>query len=121
MKSTEKITESLLRDVKSFLGEESLKIFEKYYLEYGEVNPWIKKSKFNTHIVDFAEGLTIKRFLREHPECKYWTCCDFDQLWPKIITVLVLDNLGIVHATKHKGILYWLVRFREWLHYKRLC
>lgn len=74
----------LIEKVRKWLGEEGINHFREYKNKYGTVSPVFMEGSI-PHPVHFREGMQVRNFLRSLPECKGWSCHDFDNNWAQVI------------------------------------
>lgn len=78
--------DTIIQKTKEWLGEEGISHFQQYKEKYDTVSPVFYDEKaLIPHPVHFREGMQIRNFLRQLPECKEWTAHDFDNRWIEII------------------------------------
>ena len=81
--------------LQKFLGKKGIHFFWTLIRLYGTANPIIRrKGPIPVHPVHFREGMTIRNWLRNQPECKEWDHNRLDCDWCKLVKQAVLAAKG---------------------------
>lgn len=76
-----------------WLGEENLRWFRHLKNLKGSYAPVLKlnskRKGLPAHPVHFREGMQIRNFLRDKPECQQWTGHDFDDQWQRVVELAI--------------------------------
>ena len=85
------------------LGEAGISHFERYYNEYGTVNPCIPADIEGgmPHLVHFCEGMSVRNMLRGSKLTKGWSSHDYDNRW----AIIVLEALRQHRAGQNEIVL----------------
>ena len=87
------INQSLIKKLYDWLGKENLRWFKHLKGLKGTYSPVLKlnrKRKFiPVHPVHLREGMQIRNWMRQQPECKGWNAHDFDNNWAKLVELTV--------------------------------
>ena len=75
----------IVKSLHKWLGKSGVKLFKEFQVKYGEVCPVFLGKHNIPHPVHLREGMQIRNFLRELPECKGWTHDQFEEDYVKYI------------------------------------
>ena len=78
------ITDTIVKQVRYWLGEEGRKCFASYKEEHGTVSPVFMDGNI-PHPVHFREGMAVRNFLRGLDDCKEWDTNQFDNNWKEVV------------------------------------
>lgn len=85
----------LTERLQKFLGKDGIHFFWTLIRLYGTPNAIIRtKGLIPSHPVHFREGMTIRNWLRDQPECKDWDHNRLDCDWSKLVKQAVLAAKG---------------------------
>jgi hypothetical protein len=91
--SQKPLPESLISELKAYLGKDGLEFFQKCKDTYGTISAVYMDAGRIPHPVHFREGMQIRNFMRASGYCQGWTSEDFDEMWVKAVeeTLKVID------------------------------
>lgn len=79
------IPDSLSIALREWLGSKGVRFFRHCKGLIGEYSPVFKlnsqRKRIPVHAVHFNEGMQVRNFLRQQPECTSWSTDDFDNHW----------------------------------------
>jgi hypothetical protein len=81
--------ECIVDKLEKFLGDHGIRFFNKLLDNYGRVSVILYKDEI-PHSTHFREGMQVRSFLRELPECKDWSDLDFDNNWEFLVIMSIL-------------------------------
>jgi hypothetical protein len=85
-KPTQKtLPESLISDLRGYLGKDGVRFFQNCKDVYGTVSPIYVGAGGIPHPVHFREGTQIRNFMRTSGYCMGWTDEDFDEMWVEAV------------------------------------
>ena len=67
-----------------WLGKDGISFFRSVYEDNGRIDA-VYPIRGIPHSVHFSEGMQVRNFLRELPECKEWTAHDLDNKWVNLV------------------------------------
>lgn len=86
---------TLVERLKEWLGDDGQDFFTGLKRDHGAINVVLPsldgKEPRIPHPVHFREGMTVRNWLRQQPECQGWDAHQFDDRWVS----LVEEALGI--------------------------
>lgn len=80
------IPDTLVEKMKTFLGKKGVHFFWTLLRLTKSVAPVLRlKGMIPVHPVHFREGMQIRNWLREQPECSDWSQHDLDDTWAAVV------------------------------------
>jgi len=76
--------DSLIERLSTWLGEEGKEFFQWCIKEHGEVSCVYEENGL-PHPVHFREGMQVRNWLRQQPECEGWDSHKLDNEWAKLV------------------------------------
>jgi hypothetical protein len=80
--------------LKEWLGPDGQSLFQDLIQRFGQdfgTAVWVPKGESIPYVVHFREGVDVRNWLRDQPECRDWSADRLDQMWAK----LVQEALGV--------------------------
>ncbi len=74
----------IVEALKIWLGEAGERFFTWCYKKYETVSPVYDEGGI-PHPVHFREGMQVRNYLRQLPECKEWTSGQLDDNWADLV------------------------------------
>ena len=76
----------LVTRLRKYLGKGGIHFFWTLLRLTKTVSPVLRtKGMIPSHPVHFREGMTVRNWLRDQPECANWTTDDFDNKWADLV------------------------------------
>lgn len=75
---------TLVSRLKTWLGDSGVTFFSKVKKEHGSLNAVWMEGRI-PHPVHLREGMTVRNWLRDQPECKDWDAMRLDDEWEQLV------------------------------------
>lgn len=82
------IPDSLVKSAAVWLGDEGRRFFRTCLRNSGRIDPVLTEG-WPPHPVHFREGMQVRNFLRQQPECAGWDSHDFDNRWVVVVEAAI--------------------------------
>jgi hypothetical protein len=79
------LSEYGLIELENWLGNDGIDFFENILKKHGTLNVILDY----LHPVHLREGMQVRNFLRDLPECKEWSAIQLDDNWQEIVKEVI--------------------------------